>query len=97
MSNPKTKTAIISVANLKAEDLTVLRQAFQALPGVAKVHDLHIWPMSTTEPVLTAHLVIPGGYPGDTFLTTARAMLHDRFAIGHATLQVETGDQCDRC
>ena len=37
LSNPKTKTTIISIANLKAEDLTVLRQAFQALPGVAKI------------------------------------------------------------
>ena len=81
----------------RAIDYDAVTTALLALPGVAKVHDLHIWPMSTTEPVLTAHLVIPGGYPGDTFLTTARAMLHDRFAIGHATLQVETGDQCDRC
>ncbi len=58
---------------------------------------MHIWPMSTNEPVLTAHLVIPGGSPGDGFLAAARTMLHDRFAIGHATLQVETGDQCDGC
>ena len=37
MTATKTKTAIISIANLKTEDLTVLRQAFQALPGVAKI------------------------------------------------------------
>jgi len=37
LRNPKTKTAIISIANLKTEDLTVLRQAFQALPGVGKI------------------------------------------------------------
>jgi hypothetical protein len=37
LRNTKTKTAIISIANLKAEDLTVLRQAFQALPGVVKI------------------------------------------------------------
>jgi cobalt-zinc-cadmium efflux system protein len=72
-------------------------QALAALPGVERVHDLHIWPMSTTEPVLTAHLVVPAGYPGDAFLSAARAMLHDRFGIGHATLQVETGGDCESC
>ncbi len=63
--------------------------ALAELPGVARVHDLHIWPMSTTEPVLTAHLVIPGEAPGDAFLRRAEAMLRARFGIGHATLQVE--------
>ena len=61
----------------------------RTLPGVARVHHVHIWPMSTTETVLTAHLVMPGGHPGDAFLDDARAMLKDRFGIGHATLQVE--------
>jgi len=37
LQNTKTKTAIISIANLKTEDLTVLRQAFQVLPGVGKI------------------------------------------------------------
>ncbi|USU13482.1 cation diffusion facilitator family transporter [Sphingomonadaceae bacterium OTU29THOMA1] len=81
----------------RAIDYDAVTAALIALPGVTKVHDLHIWPMSTTEPVLTAHLVIPGGSPGDGFLAAARTMLHNRFAIGHATLQVETGDQCDGC
>ena len=65
--------------------------ALADLPGVSEVHDLHIWPMSTTEPGLTAHLCIPAGHPGDAFLHAAQDMLHDRFGIGHATLQVETG------
>ncbi len=66
----------------------------RTLPGVSRVHDMHIWPMSTTETVLTAHLVVPGGHPGDGFLATARAMLKDRFAIAHATLQIESGESC---
>ena len=61
----------------------------RTLPGVARVHHVHIWPMSTTETVLTAHLVMPGGHPGDAFLDHARGMLKERFGIGHATLQVE--------
>jgi cobalt-zinc-cadmium efflux system protein len=76
-------------------DYDTVAAALAALPGVARVHDLHIWPMSTTEPVLTAHLVMPAGSPGDPFLTEAQAMLHDRFGIGHATLQVEHGAACD--
>ena len=33
-------------------------------------------------------------HPGDAFLGEARGLLHDRFGIGHATLQVETGAGC---
>jgi cobalt-zinc-cadmium efflux system protein len=69
------------------------------LAGVTRVHDLHIWPMSTTETVLTAHLVVPGGHPGDAFLAQARALLQERFGIGHVTLQIETGrgEDCGDC
>jgi cobalt-zinc-cadmium efflux system protein len=63
------------------------------LPGVASLHDLHIWSMSTTETALTAHLVMPTGHPGDTFLIETCHTLAQRFNIGHATLQVETGEE----
>ena len=59
-------------------------------PGVAALHDLHIWPMSTTEIALTAHLVMPGGHPGDAFLMRVAEELRRRHGIGHVTLQVET-------
>lgn len=62
-----------------------------ALPGVASIHDLHIWPMSTTETALTCHLVIPEGHPGDVFIAKTAKMLHDEFGIRHATLQFEVG------
>ncbi|WP_375393967.1 cation diffusion facilitator family transporter [uncultured Sphingomonas sp.] len=78
-------------------DYDGVEHALTTLPGVERIHDLHIWPMSTTEPVLTAHLVVPQGHPGDAFLSAAREMLHDRFGIGHATLQLERGDECDGC
>ena len=76
-------------------DFDRVEAALAELPGVDRVHDLHIWPMSTTEPVLTAHLVMPGGAPGDDFLRRADRMLHARFGIGHATLQVETDGACE--
>lgn len=59
-------------------------------PGVEAVHDLHIWGMSTTESALTAHLVMPGGPPGDAFLRELAHDLEERFGIHHATVQVET-------
>jgi cobalt-zinc-cadmium efflux system protein len=61
------------------------------LPGVTEVHDLHIWGMSTTETALTAHLVRPGAALDDALLADACAELKRRFAIHHATLQIESG------
>ena len=58
------------------------------------MHDLHIWAMSTTETALTAHLVRPEAAPDDGLLARLRHELHHRFAIQHATIQVETGDPC---
>lgn len=72
-------------------DPVKVRAALVALPGVAAVHDLHIWPMTTREVALTAHLVMPGGHPGDAALgAMAHKMAHD-FGIGHATFQIEAG------
>jgi cobalt-zinc-cadmium efflux system protein len=76
----------------RAIDYDAVGAALAALPGVARIHDLHIWPMSTTETVLTAHLLMPGGQPGDAFLLETQEMLRKRFAIGHATVQIETTD-----
>jgi cobalt-zinc-cadmium efflux system protein len=59
------------------------------LDGVETVHDLHIWPLSTTETALTAHLVAPEAASTDGLIEAARKMLHDRFGIEHCTLQVE--------
>lgn len=68
-----------------------------AWPGIADVHDLHIWPMSTTEAALTVHLVRPGGAPDDAMLRGLSRSLRDRFGIGHATIQVETGQGACAC
>ncbi len=79
-------------------DYDAVADALAAQPGVARVHDLHIWPSSTTETVLTAHLVMPDGPPGDAFLSALGEMLHDRFDIDHMTVQIEQGDaDCHGC
>jgi cobalt-zinc-cadmium efflux system protein len=74
-----------------------VRAYLAGLPGVTAVHDLHIWPMSSTETALTAHLVMPGGHRGDAFLHEVSHQLEHRFRIGHATVQVETGAHADHC
>ncbi len=59
-----------------------------ALPGVARVHDLHIWATGTSHIAMTAHLVMPQGHADDAFLKYATNQLHARFEITHTTLQV---------
>ncbi|MCJ2187931.1 cation diffusion facilitator family transporter [Novosphingobium beihaiensis] len=75
-------------------DESKVRVHLEHLPGVERVHDLHIWPMSTTETALTAHLVMPGGPPGDGFLRDLAHDLEHRFGIGHPTIQIETEGAC---
>jgi cobalt-zinc-cadmium efflux system protein len=66
-----------------------VQRYLQSLPGVAEVHDLHIWAMSTSETALTCHVVTPEGHPGDEFLHKVAHDLQDKFEIGHATVQIE--------
>ena len=61
-------------------------------PGVTAIHDLHIWPLSTTETALTCHCLMPGGHPGGEFLAMLADELKTRFGIGHATIQIEVDD-----
>lgn len=78
-------------------DVGSVRDYLAGLPGVAEVHDLHIWAMSTTEVALTAHLLMPAGHPGDIFLGDASDGLESRFHIHHVTLQIEIGSSAALC
>ena len=78
-------------------DAAAVRAHLQALPGVAALHDLHIWGMSTTETALTCHLVMPQGHPGDDALARIAHELEHRFRIQHTTLQIELGDSAEAC
>jgi cobalt-zinc-cadmium efflux system protein len=65
------------------------------LPGVADVHHLHIWGLSTSEVALTAHLVIAGGLQDNSLLDSINQDLHERFGIGHATIQFEAAGRSE--
>jgi cobalt-zinc-cadmium efflux system protein len=71
-------------------DPAAVRGYLEQCSGVSQVHDLHIWPMSTTEIALTCHMVIPAGPPGDAYLMDVAHRLKRNFGIEHATIQVET-------
>jgi cobalt-zinc-cadmium efflux system protein len=72
-----------------------VKKYLEGLAGVVRIHDLHIWPISTTEIALTCHLVIPSGHPSDDFMAKVAAELKERFGINHATLQDELGSEED--
>jgi cobalt-zinc-cadmium efflux system protein len=74
-------------------DPAAVRAFLAGLPGVTSLHDLHIWPMSTTETALTCHLVMTGGHPGDAFLHATAATLREKFGINHPTIQIEIDPQ----
>jgi cobalt-zinc-cadmium efflux system protein len=75
-----------------------LVQSFLAeLPGVAAVHDLHIWALSTTETALTVHLVKPAAVIDDDWLHEVSHELSHRFGIAHSTIQIESGGGVRAC
>jgi cobalt-zinc-cadmium efflux system protein len=77
----------------RSVDAQAVRAFLATRPGVADLHDLHIWALGTSETALSAHLVMPLGEPGDRFLCDLAAALEANFAIAHTTIQIETGAQ----
>jgi cobalt-zinc-cadmium efflux system protein len=76
-------------------DPVTVAMTLRTLPGVAKVHDLHIWPISTTEVALTCHLVMVR-WPSDPgFLNEAAHLLKEWHDIDHSTIQIETSPEED--
>nr|WP_059024660.1 cation diffusion facilitator family transporter [Acetobacter ghanensis] len=82
-------------------DPGAVERFLRGTPGVADLHDLHIWPISTTETALTVHLVRSAGQMDgendarllDTLVTTLRK----QFGIAHPTLQMETQEYGPTC
>jgi cobalt-zinc-cadmium efflux system protein len=80
----------MSLAGVPAQiDPEKVRAFLAGQSGVNAVHDLHIWPMSTTHVALTCHLVMQSGHPGDAFLHALAEDLLEKFRIDHSTVQIE--------
>lgn len=74
-------------------DPLAVESALTALPSVQRVHDLHIWPLSTTDVALSCHVEIMARQPADDdVLSAASAMLEVQFGITHTTIQLELGE-----
>ena len=76
-------------------ELGEVEEVLGRLEGVEAIHDLHVWPLSTTETALTAHIVTQRADYPDALLESARAVLHKRFGIEHCTIQVERHHTAD--
>jgi cobalt-zinc-cadmium efflux system protein len=72
-------------------DTAEVERYLSKVPGIAAVHDLHVWAMSTTEPALTVHLIKPDGRLDDELLAGVASELRARFGIEHVTIQLERG------
>lgn len=70
-------------------DLDAVVRDLEAVAGVAEVHDLHAWTLTSGMNVATAHLVLRVGADSQSVLAGAQATLREDHGIDHATLQVE--------
>ena len=71
-------------------DIRAIRNYLMSFDHVNSIHDLHVWPLSTTEIALTVHIVVNDDSLDNNFLRSLQQHLHDHFAIEHSTIQVET-------
>ena len=71
-------------------DIPAIRNYLMSFDHVNRIHDLHVWPLSTTEIALTVHMVVNDDSLDNNFLQNLQQHLHDHFGIEHSTIQVET-------
>ena len=78
-------------------DVGSMNSELGGLPGVAEVHDLHVWTLTSGMEVVSAHLSCRPDVAPNSVLTAAQTLLAERYQIEHATLQVEPGDSGCHC
>lgn len=81
----------------KNMDIVSIKQYLMHLDKVSCIHDLHVWPMSTSEVALTVHIVVDDTQVDNKFLSEIQEHLHDHFDIEHATIQIETSTMTNQC
>ena len=70
-------------------DVAAVGRSLTAVPGVASVHDLHVWTLTPGMLAATGHLTIEDGADLERVLTDARTLLENDYEIHHTTLQCE--------
>ena len=73
-------------------DLDSVTARISSTPGVASIHDLHVWALTSGMPSMSAHIVLAEGADQDATRVAVTDAMHDTFEITHVTLQVERAD-----
>jgi cobalt-zinc-cadmium efflux system protein len=71
-------------------DLTAVEAAMREVPGVRRVHDLHVWTLTSGKDAMSGHVVVADVAEADRLTTALHDLLHERFGIAHTTIQVES-------
>jgi cobalt-zinc-cadmium efflux system protein len=71
-------------------DVTEIEDALRSARSVRRVHDLHVWTLTSGREAMSAHVVVVAGAPTDKILEDLHLVLHARFGIDHTTIQIET-------
>jgi cobalt-zinc-cadmium efflux system protein len=85
----KDTTQILLEGVPRGMDLNELRAAIAATPGVAGVHDLHVWSLTSDDHSLSSHVELAEGADFEEVRSAVAKKLHDSYHIEHATIQVE--------
>ncbi|MCS6926302.1 MAG: cation diffusion facilitator family transporter [Candidatus Binatia bacterium] len=84
---------ILMQATPRHLNLSDVQRTLEQVPGVAQVHDLHIWTLTSGLFTLTAHVVVQNGYDHHTLLDALEHTIQERFGIEHTTIQLEPQDR----
>ncbi|PYM04481.1 MAG: cation transporter [Candidatus Rokuibacteriota bacterium] len=71
-------------------ELAEVDRAISETPGVRRVHDLHVWTLTSGREAMSAHVVVDDLAGGERLLERLHALLHARFGVDHTTIQLET-------
>jgi len=71
-------------------NLTALLEAISQVAGVADVHDLHVWSLTSGMNAMSVHTTLTTGAPHDVVLAAVRECVKRDFKIAHTTVQVES-------
>lgn len=70
-------------------DISLLEGKLKEIPGVAAVHDLHVWTITSGVDAMSCHLVVTDIADAYKALVAARDVMKASFGITHTTIQIE--------